>query len=309
MTTEAATLATATRLRRVSAASVGRRRPPAVTALIYLCALLFAGWILIPVWFLVVSSLTPASEATTHAFSYLPRSVTLDNFGGLLSGSAESASYGSSGGSGSRLLPAIGNSLLVAVVVVIVNLFVAGIAAYAMSRFPFRGSKTFHTSIIATRVVPAIAIIGPIFMAFRVLQMLDTPWALIISYNVFTLPLAILVLKNYFDQLPIEIEEAATIDGASRWRTLWLVVVPLARPGLVATGVLVFLEAWSEFFYALVLTDQLTVPPLLVGFQSVQEFSWNSLAAATVLALIPPVVLVLIFQRHVVGALAAGYEK
>ena len=99
------------------------------------------------------------------------------------------------------------------------------------------------------------------------------------------------------------------IDGASRIKTLWLIIVPIAKPGLVAAGVLIFLEAWSEFFYSLVLTNQLTVPSLLAGFQTVQQFNWNSLAAATVLALIPPVVLVLIFQKHVVGALAAGFDK
>ena len=118
----------------------------------------------------------------------------------------------------------------------------------------------------------------------NVLGILNTPWALIISYNVFTLPLAIMILKNYFDQLPRELEEAAKIDGASRLLTLWLIIVPVAKPGLVAAAVLIFLEAWSEFFYSLVLTNQLTVTPLLAGFQSVQQFNWNSLAAATVMS-------------------------
>lgn len=162
---------------------------------------------------------------------------------------------------------------------------------------------------IASRVVPAIAIIGPFFVAFRVFDMLDTPWALLISYNIFTLPIAILVLKNYFDQLPREIEEAAKIDGASRMLTLWIIVVPIAKPGLVAAGVLIFLEAWGEFFYALVLTNQLTVPPLLAGFQSVQQFNWNTLAAATVMSMLPPIVLAFVFQRYVVNALTAGVGK
>ena len=104
-------------------------------------------------------------------------------------------------------------------------------------------------------------------------------------------------------------EEAAKIDGASRLLTLWLIIVPIAKPGLVAAGVLIFLEAWSEFFYSLVLTNQLTITPLLAGFQSVQQFNWNALAAATVMSMIPPVVLVLLFQRHIVGALTAGIGK
>lgn len=286
-----------------------KRRHRARSIAIYVSALIFLAWILIPIWFLVVSSLTPTGS-TAESFNYFPRSITGANFTELLTGRTEGASFGAADAStGSRLLPAIGNSLLVSLAVVVINLVLAGAAAYALSRYAFRGSRFFQTSIIASRVVPGIAIIGPLFMAFRGLQLLDTPWALVISYNIFTLPLAILVLKDYFDKLPFEIEEAASIDGAGRLQTLLLVVVPLARPALVAAGVLVFLEAWSEFFYALILTNQLTVPPLLVGYQSVQEFSWNSLAAATVLALIPPVVLVLIFQRQVVGALAAGYDK
>jgi multiple sugar transport system permease protein/trehalose/maltose transport system permease protein len=140
-------------------------------------------------------------------------------------------------------------------------------------------------------------------VAFRVIGVLNSPWALIISYNVFPLPLAIMILKNYFDQLPREIEEAAKIDGAGRLLTLAIIILPIAKPGLVAAGVLIFLEAWSEFFSSLVLTNQLTVPPLLAGFQSVQQFNWNALAAATVISMVPPVLLVMIFQRNVVGSL------
>ena len=276
--------------------------------MLYLCVLLFAIWVLLPVWYLVVSSLITVTQLGIKPFPIIPSSITFDNYLSVLTGSNGGKGIGSTD-LGSRLLPAIGNSFLVSAVLVVMNLVVAGTAAYAMSRYPFRGARLFELSVIATRVVPAIAIIGPFFVAFRVLGILNTPLALIISYNVFTLPLAIMILKNYFDQLPRELEEAAKIDGASRLLTLWLIIVPIARPGLVAAGVLIFLEAWSEFFYSLVLTNQLTVTPLLAGFQSVQQFNWNALAAATVMSMIPPVVLVLFFQRHVVGALTAGIGK
>lgn len=286
----------------------GRRRRPLVTVVIYLGAVVFALWVLLPVWYLLASSLITPAQLGVRPFPMIPSSITLDNYVSLLTGSTGGDAFGSTD-VGARLVPAIGQSFLVSTVLVVLNLLLAGIAGYALSRYPFRGSRTFELTIIASRVVPAIAIVGPFFVAFRVLELLDTPWALIISYNVFTLPLAIMVLKNYFDQLPHEIEEAASIDGAGRLRALAVVVLPIAKPGIVAAGVLIFLEAWSEFFYSLVLTNQLTVPPLLVGFQSVQQFNWNSLAAATVLAMIPPVLLVLAFQRHVVSALAAGYDK
>jgi len=285
-----------------------RRRGLIQTIALYGGVLIFALWILLPIWYLVVSSLISAQQLGSRSFSFFPSSITADNYISVLTGSTGGVGIGSTD-IGSRLLPAIGQSFLVSSILVVLNLVVAGSAAYALSRYPFPGSRAFELAIVATRVVPAIAIIGPFFVAFRVIGVLNTPWALVISYNVFTLPLAIMILKNYFDQLPREIEEAAKIDGASRLQTLWIIILPIARPGLVAAGVLIFLEAWSEFFYSLVLTNQLTVPPLLAGFQSVQQFNWNSLAAATVMSMIPPVVLVMIFQRNVVGSLTAGVGK
>jgi multiple sugar transport system permease protein/trehalose/maltose transport system permease protein len=286
----------------------GRRRSPAATIGVYVGVIVFALWILLPVWYLVVSSLITPAQLGSKSFSFFPSHITFDNFRSVLLGATKSAGFGSTD-VGARLLPAIGQSFFVSTVLVITNLVIAGLAAYGLSRYPFRGSRGFELAIIATRVVPAIAIIGPFFVAFRVTGLLNSPWALIISYNVFTLPLAIMTLKNYFDQLPRELEEAARIDGAGRLQTLWLIIVPIARPGLVATGVLIFLEGWSEFFYSLVLTNQLTVPSLLAGFQSVQQFNWNALAAATVISMIPPVLIVMVFQRHVVGALTAGVGK
>ena len=286
----------------------GRRRSLAASVALYFCVLVFAVWVLLPVWSLVVSSLITPAQLGIKPFPIIPSGVTLQNYLSVLTGSNGGKGIGSTD-LGSRLLPAIGQSFFVSAVLVVLDLVIAGLAAYAMSRYPFRGARAFELSVIATRVVPAIAIIGPFFVAFRVTGILNTPWALIISYNVFTLPLAIMILKNYFDQLPRELEEAAKIDGASRLLTLWLIIVPIAKPGLVAAGVLIFLEAWSEFFYSLVLTNQLTITPLLAGFQSVQQFNWNALAAATVMSMIPPVVLVLLFQRHIVGALTAGIGK
>ena len=274
----------------------------------YLGILLFGLWILLPVWFLVLSSFTTLDQLSERPFSLIPDRITFENYYSVLTGSTGTEAFGSTD-VGARLVPAIGHSLLVSSMLVCLNLLIAGWAAYGLSRYPFTGAKAFELSVIASRVVPAIAIIGPFFVAFRIFDMLDTSWALLVSYNIFTLPIAILVLKNYFDQLPREIEEAAKIDGASRMLTLWIIVVPIAKPGLVAAGVLIFLEAWGEFFYALVLTNQLTVPPLLAGFQSVQQFNWNTLAAATVMSMLPPIVLVFIFQRYVVNALTAGVGK
>lgn len=265
---------------------------------IYLGAMLLGLWTMGPVLFAFWNSLI-ASPYSSGRF--------LANYLDLLSGTTASNNGGTD--AGTQLLPAIGQSLLVASVLVVFNLLVGGIAAFGMSFYAFRGSQAFYLMVVATRVIPALAIIGPFFVAFRTVGILNTPWALMISYNVFTLPLTIMILRNYFDQLPRSIEEAAVIDGASRLRIVSIIIAPLAKPGLTACGVLIFLEAWSEFFYSLVLTNRLTVPPLLASFQSAEQFDWHGLAAATVVSLIPPITLAIMFQKNVVSSLVAGYTK
>jgi ABC-type glycerol-3-phosphate transport system permease component len=189
------------------------------------------------------------------------------------------------------------------------NLIIGGLAGYAYSRYRFRGSRAGYFFLLASRVVPGIAIVVPFFVVFRSIGLINTPWALVLAYNLFTLPLSIWLLKSYFDHLPREVEEAAFVDGAGRLRTIAVIVAPLARPGLVATGLLIFLEAWSEFFYAVVLTNSLTVPPLLASYQSLQTFTWNTLAAATVVSLVPPILLAVVFQRYIVSGLSTGAVK
>lgn len=260
--------------------------------------MLLGLWTMGPVLFAFWNSLI-ASPYSSGRF--------LANYLDLLSGTTASNNGGTD--AGTQLLPAIGQSLLVASVLVVFNLLVGGIAAFGMSFYAFRGSQAFYLMVVATRVIPALAIIGPFFVAFRTVGILNTPWALMISYNVFTLPLTIMILRNYFDQLPRSIEEAAVIDGASRLRIVSIIIAPLAKPGLTACGVLIFLEAWSEFFYSLVLTNRLTVPPLLASFQSAEQFDWHGLAAATVVSLIPPITLAIMFQKNVVSSLVAGYTK
>lgn len=210
---------------------------------------------------------------------------------------------------GRLMIPALKNSTLVSLVVVVVNLILGATAGYGLSRHASRTNRFIYGTVLVFRVIPALAVVGPFFAIFRMVGLVNTPMALIIAYTSFTVPLALMTMRNYFDQLPIEIEEAAAVDGASHWTTFWRVTLPIAKPGLGATAVLVFLEAWSEFFYALVLTNRLTVTPALASFQSAQNFDWHSLAAATLVSMVPPIVLAVIFQRSIADSLAAGYDR
>ncbi|MEH1017580.1 carbohydrate ABC transporter permease [Micromonospora sp. CPCC 206060] len=283
--------------------------------LVYVGFGLFLVWILFPLYFTALSSFMTPSEIGSVPFHWLPEDPTLANYIAIFTGDSAPFSSGQDGGIVSstdavaRLMPAIGRSLLVGFAVVASNLIIGGAAGYAFSRYEFRGSTLTYLLLLASRVVPAIAIVLPFFIVFRHLGLLNTSLALVISYNAFTLPLAVWLLKTYFDSVPRELEEAAKIDGASRLRCLLVIVVPIARPGLIAAGLLVFLESWSEFFYSLVLTNGLTVPPVVAGLQNLQQFSWTTLAAATMFTVIPPVLIALAFQRYIVTGLAAGSVK
>lgn len=278
------------------------------TVFIYFCFVLFGIWVLAPLWFTVHSSFSNPSEMSIRPPNWIPAKPTLGNYISVFTSATDKSGQYTSQQAG-RMWRAMSNSLIVGLLVAFSNILIGGFAGYAYSRYRFRGSKAGYLFLLATRVVPGIAIIVPFFAVFREVGLIDTPWALIISYNLFTLPFSVWLLKSYFDRLPREIEEAAYVDGASRLRTIFVIVAPLARPGLVATLLLIFLESWSEFFYAMVLTNSLTVPPLLASYQSLQTFTWNVLAAATVVSLIPPIILAVIFQRYIVSGLTQGAVK
>ncbi len=291
------------------------RRSRLQSTIIYVSFALFLIWILFPLYFTVLSSFMTPSEIGSRPFHWWPENPTLINYIAIFTGNStpfgEGVSQGivSSTDAVERILPAMGRSLIVGALVALINVVIGGLAGYAFSRFPFRGASLAYFLLIASRVVPGLAIVLPFFIVFRQVGLLNTMTGLTIAYVAFTLPISVWVLKTYFDTVPIEIEEAATIDGASRLRTLAVIVAPLAKPGLIAAGLLAFLEAWSEFFFALVLTDSLTAPPVVAGLQSLQQFSWTTLAAATVVTVIPPVIIAVAFQRYIVSGLAAGSVK
>ncbi|HEY9468773.1 MAG TPA: carbohydrate ABC transporter permease [Propionibacteriaceae bacterium] len=290
------------------------KRSRTQSAVIYGTFAVFLVWILFPLYFTLLSSVMTPSEIGSVPFHWLPERPTLINYIAIFTGNSTPFGAGSQGIVSStdaveRILPALGRSLVVGAVVALANVVIGGFAGYAFSRFPFRGASIGYFLLIASRVVPGLAIILPFFIVFRQIGLLNTTSGLMIAYIAFTVPISVWVLKTYFDTVPVEIEEAAMIDGASRLRSLAVIVAPLAKPGLIAAGLLAFLEAWSEFFYALVLTDSLTAPPVVASLQSLQQFSWTTLAAATVVTVIPPVLIAIGFQKYIVSGLAAGSVK
>ncbi|MDQ0562654.1 trehalose/maltose transport system permease protein [Rhizobium mesoamericanum] len=232
--------------------------------------------------------------------NYWPTSVSLVNYTTVLT-------------TGS-FIRSLGNSLLVAVLVVAASLLLAVTASYALARVNFRGRALLMLTILSVSMFPQIAVLAGLFELIRWIGIFNTPFSLIFSYMIFTLPFTVWVLTTFMRDLPIEIEEAAIVDGASAWVIITKVFMPLMWPALVTTGLLAFITAWNEFLFALTFTSsdaQRTVPVAIALLSGGSQFEipWGNIMAASVIVTVPVVVLVLIFQRRIISGLTAGGVK
>ena len=193
----------------------------------------------------------------------------------------------------------------------VITMLMAVPAAYALARLRFRGKKFAGFYVLATQMLPPVGIIIPYFLILRNIGWIDTYQGIILIYLSFSLPFAIWLLVSYFEDIPFEMEEAAYLDGASRMRTLWRIIIPQVRGGIAVTIVFVFLNAWNEFLFAVVLSGN-TVRPVTVAmfnFVSVEQTLWAKLAAVSVLAMLPVVILGIIAQKNIVKGLTVGAVK
>ena len=210
------------------------------------------------------------------------------------------------------LLRYIGNSAIVAGATTFVSILVASLAAYALARFKFRWGRFYLMLLLALSMFPQIAIAGPIWRLLNALDWLNSYHGIVAAYITMSLPFAIWVLTTFFRELPYDIEEAALIDGCSRWQALRLVVFPVAAPGVFTAAILVFIHAWNEFFFALIILTfpaRQTLPVGIALFPGEYTMPWGEIAAASTVATLPLVVLTLIFQRRIVQGLSAGAVK
>ena len=261
------------------------------------------------VTFIVVVSVFPFYYAIITSFKsgtalfridYWPSSLSLDNYTAVLS----------TGSFPRNLL----NSIFISAVTVLLALFIAITASFALSRVRFRGRGLLLMTILGISMFPQMAVLAGLFELIRFLGIYNTPWALIFSYTIFTLPFTVWVLTTFMRDLPVEIEEAAIVDGATPWVIITRVFMPLMWPALVTTGLLAFIGAWNEFLFALTFTannDTRTVPVAiaLLSGSTQYEIPWGRIMAASVIVTVPLVVLVLIFQRKIVSGLTAGGVK
>ncbi len=251
-----------------------------------------------PFYYAIVSSLT--SGTALFQVNYWPKSLDMSNYQAVLSSR--------------NFLFSILNSLIIASATVGFSLLLGVTASYALARVRFRGRGLLLMTILGVSMFPQIAVLAGLFELVRFLGIFNTHWAMILSYTIFTLPFTVWVLTTFMRDLPVEIEEAAIVDGASPWIIITRVFLPLLWPAMVTTGLLAFIGAWNEFLFALTFTstEAMRTVPVAIGLlsgASAQEIPWGPIMAASVIVTVPLIVLVLIFQRKIVAGLTAGGVK
>lgn len=269
--------------------------PTLLTYLGLLLGLVFAGF---PILWMLFTSLKSNTEIFALPPRLLPKVASLDAYFAIFNDPQKVRFFI--------------NSYLVAGVVTLLTVLIAILTAYGFSRYNFRGKNVLNIFIISTQTVPPITLLIPYFGMVVWFGIFNTYFALILTYMVFTLPYAILLMTGYLNTLPKELDEAVLVDGGSSWTALWRVVVPLSVPGIVATAVYTFLLAWNEFLFALTLTksmDMRTVPIGIEMLMGQHAFEWNQMMAMSVLGSLPLLVLYLVAQRYFLAGMTAGSVK
>jgi multiple sugar transport system permease protein len=298
-------------------AGLGRR------ALLLTMSAVLLFYLLAPVFWVFSSSVQSEAEVTAVPPVWITSNPTLRNFDIIFSATDTTVTYENrrqgdpaTGGfipSGARhLLPSLKNSTIVAGVVAALNLIIAVTAAYAIAKLRFFGRTTALYSILATRVLPDIALVVPLFLVIRNLGLSDSLQALILTYLAITVPFTVYILIAYFESIPHDLYKAARIDGCSHLQVLRHVYLPLAQPALVASLMFAFLTCWNEFLLAVMLTqsdETKTLPIVISGFVLDFTTSFSFINAAGVVAIVPPVVLAILFERYIVSGLTAGAVK
>ena len=282
--------------------------------LVTLLGLVVAAYILAPFAWVALSSIQPEKELFRVPPHWIPRIVTADNYRFIFTGKFP-AGYQETGLLRGRIsekardaLPALRNSTIVALTVALANLIFGTIAAYTFARVRFRGANPLYVFILASRLLPPMAVAIPYYLIINRLGLLDRYSALILIHSTFTLPFTVWFLTLYFRRVPPDIEEAAMVDGCTRLQALLRIVAPVAAPALAATAAFAFMFSYNDFPFALFVTATIRSQtiPVIVSVTAVNpDVSFGVVAVAVVLTMIPPVAFAMVFRNYITRGLIA----
>ncbi|MFL5259074.1 MAG: carbohydrate ABC transporter permease [Hyphomicrobiales bacterium] len=271
--------------------SIRRLRRVPIASILFLA--IFLLFILVPLYWMAMTSIKPSDDYLAVPPVWFPANPTLVHYGAAL------FAY--------RGLTGLLNSVIISTAATILSAFLGTLMAYSLARFN-TGGQHLSFWVLSQRFLPPIAIILPIFLIYRGVGLHDTHIGLVLAYTVLTLPVTVWMMYAYFRQVPRSLEEAALVDGCTRWQALWRVAVPLAVPGIVAAAVFAFIACWTEFFFALLLTSRnaFTLPTVFRAFIGFQGALYGESSALSVVSLVPSIALGILVQRHLVRGLTLG---
>ena len=286
----------AARKARRARGSVVRRRDLIQSAR-YAGALFITLIVAFPIYWLFLMAFKSADEVYAVPPVYFPAEPSLGSFASLFRGASYDAQT-------------LINSLIIATSTTVIAMVLGTMCAYSMARFR-TGGHNFAIWIMSQRMLPPIAIVFPLFLAFAFIDILDTFPSIIVVYVAFNLPFVIWMMRGYIEDVPVAVEESALVDGCTRWQVLYKIIVPMSRAGIFATAVFTFLFTWNEFVFALVLTNNhiVTYPVQVTGYFAAQQTYWNSVGAMSILGTIPVFFAVIFFQRYLVRGISMGAIK
>ncbi len=264
----------------------------------YLFVALFLLLAMAPILWVLRMSFITNGEITASPPTIIPQTPTLEHYQTIFTDAT--------------FMRSILNSVIVAGLTTAICLSLGSLAAYAIARLRFRFKSGFLTLILALAFFPSVAIIGPLFLIFSGIGIVNTYAAIIIPDVVFALPLTVWLLVAFFRELPFDLEEAAKVDGASTLQAFWQVIVPLSAPGVFTTAILTFIFAWNEFLFATTFAFDTSIQPVTViipSFAGIFTVNYGAQAAAAIVVTIPLVILVFVFQRRIVSGLTSGAVK
>ncbi len=252
-----------------------------------------------PFLWMVITSLKTNEDIYSPTISYFPKPVTFENYKHVI--------YGMPGLAKIDFLGCMERSFVVALLASIISITISSLASYSFSRFNFKYKDQFSLLILITQIIPPILLVVPLFLILRDFGLVNNVGGLTLTYITITLPFSIFLLRGYFSSIPLELEDAASIDGCSRLQSLIRVVLPLSAPGVVATFIYSFITCWNEFLFAFIIMPKL--PTLTVGIYSfVGQYTiyWGQLMAASIISILPMIVLFFPFQKYIIGGLTTG---
>lgn len=267
---------------------------------VHLVLLLFVVIAVFPFLWLLSTSFKPPADIYTSEIHLIPQTFTLDNYKYLLNMKDN------------LFIKWVGNSLTIALLTTVLGVFFAATTAYALSRFNFPGKRLTGYSFFLAQMFPGAVLIVPLYNIVKNLGLLNSYTGLILAYITTALPFCVMMLKGYFDSIPIELEEAAKVDGLNTFQTFYRIVLPLALPGLAVTGFFAFITAWNEFLFALTFMNDQAAYTLPVGLRTfVFQFrtDWHFLSAGAILITLPVLLFFVVAQRWLISGLTAGGAK